>query len=533
MKNSKPTNVIETRHLSSPPMVKNPSFSDIMNRDFYIKEMVDGKSENTGISRGWGESTIRQRLTYFNNTFLPALNDMFGKNTPVKNLKEEDYDRLLDYLATQRKRGEGTRARDDRYIYLVLEAAYIAGNIPFNSYRGKSFYTVKDEERQISPTLLKHLTPRQSLLIFRHLTKNPATEIGENIGLFLMQTIGLRNNEAAGVDFGDVRQLSTGKYAMFIYKTAEENRNTRKGGGKSWNAVRDLTLLDVTILFLKQRKEFLKKEILSKNIRDRDGNIIRDVKKLPIACRGKDYATPCSSRDLSVAGKPILMAAHITEVELREIDKYMQSKMFAAEGWDDKDPTTYLFRRSYATDLRLLGVPLSMRKYIIGHKIDDSMDKRVSYENEDKLQEVYDYIKRHYLNRLFGEDLNWKQKSIEDLADYINMVETTGRIGVVTSNAVIDVGGGQTVLLDVEAQQPTGMYEIELELIPTGSSQDSNKNTKSRKLLRVKSTNSYSNRKPSQYVDTTQNDLNLYCKELNKLVNDGTELELEKRVKRK
>lgn len=509
---------IEQEYLSNPPQ-NPPTFADVLNRDIFIPEKQGKEIVNIGIGRGWNEeSTIKKRKSYFNNTFLPALNKMFGRNTPISTLTEQDYNKLLDKLAEKRTRNEKTRARDDRFIFLVLEAAAIKGDIAFNEYRGKSLYTPTDIERQVSPTLLKSLTPTQDMLIYRFATMDPATPHGELLGVFLMHMTGVRNGEAAGADFGDIRALTSGVSILSINKTAMQNTNERQLSGKTWNAVRDLPLKDIAVKFLGERRAFLEQEIAKGYVRDENGDVVRDVNRLPIACRGTNYATPCSPNDLSRVGKQVLMAAKVSDAEFRELDRYVKLGMYDEEGWDDKDPTSYVFRRSYATHLRLLGIPDSTRKYLIGHNTDDRLDTRMSYENEDKLNAIHELLKYHPINWLFHNNQAWEERSIDALSK--PMAGKPNRLPheVVSSNAVYRIKGtGETIVFDVEALQAIDSIEIEIKQV-------SPQPTKKPVSFCARTTGT--KRKAEQHVNTSRKNVETYLRTLNKLVKHNIKLKV-------
>lgn len=508
---------IDSRHLSMPPQPQNPTFADVLNRYVFIKEKQGSKTVNAGIGRGWKEkSTINKVKSYFNNTFLVEMNKMFGRNRALSTLGEQDFDRLLDLLGTLRERNDDTRARDDRYIYLVLEAAANHGAITYNEYRGKSLRTAIDVERQVSPTLLKSLTPVQDLLVYRFVTENPETVHGEVLGIFLMHMFGLRNGEAAGADFGDIRKLSSGIYSLFIWKTAMLSSNERQFSGKTWNAVRDLPMIKIAELFINKRRAFLEQEVAAGHVKDINGELVHDVNKLPIACRGINYGIPCSANDLTRVGKRVLMAAKVSDAEFRDLDRYVKLGMFDEDGWDDKDPTSYLLRRSYATHLRLLGVPDSTRKYLIGHNTDDQQDTRVSYENEDKLNAVHEFLRQHPLNWLFQDDEAWGVKSVEQLTTKVRGTVINLPNEVISADTVIQIHGtGKEAWIDVEALQAIGTLQIEMKVLSQADKA---------KPVQYSASSTGVKRKPDQHVDTSWENNKVYLTTLNRLVRTNRSL---------
>ena len=88
---------------------------------------------------------------------------------------------------------------------------------------------------------------------------NPETEDGVKVGLALMSLSGMRNEEACGINFGDIAELHThpGFYYLRMYKTTVATGNTLKKGGKTRNAPRNIPIPTVLSRFLEERKKFV------------------------------------------------------------------------------------------------------------------------------------------------------------------------------------------------------------------------------------------------------------------------------------
>lgn len=60
----------------------------------------------------------------------------------------------------------------------------------------------------------------------------------------------------------------------------------------------------------------------------------------------------------------------------------LRSRLFQDADIDEKEVTTYLFRRNFATILYGLGLPLSDIQYYLGHDVEDTDTARNHYTNK-------------------------------------------------------------------------------------------------------------------------------------------------------
>ena len=78
--------------------------------------------------------------------------------------------------------------------------------------------------------------------------------------------------------------------------------------------------------------------------------------------------------------------------------------MFQEADIDEKEVTTYLFRRNFATTLYGLGLPLSDIQYYLGHDVEDPDTARSHYVNKDKLLAIKTKLDWHPAYAVLGRE---------------------------------------------------------------------------------------------------------------------------------
>ena len=202
---------------------------------------------------------------------------------------------------------------------------------------------------------------------------------GGIVGLAVMFFVGVRENEACGLCFKDIKEMKhhPGTYYLDVgYETTKINSNDLKGGGKTRNAPRRLVLLPEQYEFLKKRMEYVEHQT---------GSSCLD---LPIVCRGDRFDVRCSTIDLSVEGRRFFkdvmkmreseIAATSTEMVLNENGEFYE-----------EDPTTYFLRRNAATRLYVHDLSIEECQYFMGHDIESARFLRSDFSDEDMLYSIY------------------------------------------------------------------------------------------------------------------------------------------------
>ncbi len=70
----------------------------------------------------------------------------------------------------------------------------------------------------------------------------------------------------------------------------------------------------------------------------------------------------------------------------------------------EKDPTTYLLRRNFATHLYTLGIPTEWCQYYMGHLIENDILKRSDFNDEGFLYQMALLLGKHPFNQILNSD---------------------------------------------------------------------------------------------------------------------------------
>ena len=210
----------------------------------------------------------------------------------------------------------------------------------------------------------------------------------------------VRNNEACGLNYGDIIEMSEhpGCYYLQVTKTTMINSNRLKAGGKTYNAPRRLPIVTELKSFLLNRMNYLSHFLhfpLTKN-----GVKFKSVLDLPIVCRGDNYTQRCSAADLTKVGKYFLsQQVGISKNRMAGLEMCIYNDVGTDFDLGEKDITTYVLRRNMATHLYVLGLSEIECQYYMGHKIENTSLKRTDFNNERLLYEIWRKIQNHPLNK--------------------------------------------------------------------------------------------------------------------------------------
>lgn len=348
------------------------------------------------------ESTNDTYMDFYNNSIFPYVN--YGK--PIESFN-------IDYVEDLIKKIQEKNEYKDTTIYSTIRHLmydpcksffneFDPDNNPFEinpSDFGRSGSEGENTESAIL-SIVKSLTVKEEKKAFHILLADPMTDKGEYLGLAIMFFTACRNNEACGLNYGDILEMINypGCYYVQITKSVEYRTNTLKSGGKTQNAFRRLPLVSVFKEYLEQRIQFLNSKVqfpLKEN-----GNIYQTVYDLPIACRGDRYGTRCNSDDLTIAGKVFLRnEVGIKKSRIAGIMVNMAEDKDTEYDLGEKDVTTYLLRRNMATHLYTLGFTVLESQYFMGHKMEGTPLKRSDFGDETFLYEMWVKIQNHPLNQ--------------------------------------------------------------------------------------------------------------------------------------
>lgn len=355
------------------------------------------------VCRHWSAPiTKKTYLKDYKKYVLPYLNDL-----PLKDCSRSDFDRCLELLPkTKKEEGLAYNLGVERHIKWiikkVLEAAEKNEVCPDILWGTDYSFSLDVTEETLNANELVKL--RKSFLISEEV--NIARMIlwdheqsGEKFGLALMFALGLRNNEACGIKFGDIQpfRCDGSRYYMRVYSSTAIDSNEERFGGKTGNMPRFIPIPGVLLRLLLRRRVYLYNLIVSggTSINGRlEASVISDqevehlIDNLPIACNGDAYTVACSARVLTQAAKQLLKSVNVEQQILSLIDREFRRPGRTEDGIKEKEPTAYLFRRNLATHLYLLGLTESQIQYIMGHDIEDENEERSFFRNEEKLYAI-------------------------------------------------------------------------------------------------------------------------------------------------
>lgn len=216
----------------------------------------------------WDPGTRKKFESKYNNIILPAL-----KNHNEKTIREytrEDYIEAIEYIKAcgYKKKGIVHRYSNSsikefkKLIYYVVHFASSHG-LCDNVLRDTSFFAaIPKEEQEIEARvrLKKSLTVMQEKELYKHVMMD-IEEDGAIVALLLMWALGLRNAEACGLNYGDIKQLEGHPdcYAAWIYKSTKIKSNELQSGGKTYNTGRIIPIPERVFDFLLERKKLVEK----------------------------------------------------------------------------------------------------------------------------------------------------------------------------------------------------------------------------------------------------------------------------------
>ena len=386
------------------------------------------------------ESTNDAYMDFYNNNIFPYVN--YGK--PVESFDIDYVDDLI------KKIQEKNEYRDSTIYSTIRHLMYDPCKCFFNEFYPENnpfeinptdFRRGGDgSESQASAILsiVKSLTVEEEKKAFQILLADPRTDKGEYLGLAVMFFTACRNNEACGLNYGDILEMINYPNCFYIQitKSVEYRTNTLKSGGKTQNAFRRLPLVSVFKEYLDERIDFLTSKVQFPL--EETGNVYQTVYDLPIVCRGNKYGTRCNSDDLTIAGRRFLRdEVGIKKSRIAGIMVSISEDKDTEYDLGEKDVTTYLLRRNMATHLYTLGFTVLESQYFMGHKMEGSALKRSDFGDETFLYEMWKKIQSHPLNheqnRIYNcnKNLSLKNQSkvklfidSKEISDYLIQVDT-------------------------------------------------------------------------------------------------------------
>lgn len=320
--------------------------------------------------RGWGKTTAKEYESSYINKICVSLRN--HDQTPIDRYTFEDYEHAISKIRRQGYVSDGgyiqqyEPATIDRFRYLiqtVVETAadnYYCLNVFAANSSGRNSAGVSHKNGKIIP---RSISPRAEVKASEELLTNPL-QSGEYMGLAAMFCFGLRNAEACGLNYGDIKFFRDipGCWVAWVYKTTKIDTSDLQSGGKTPNADRVVALPDRYVQLVLARKQRLK-ELLPEDV---------NVDLLPISCKGDNYFQRCSADDITQAAKTLFHAIGITQEQLHkaymDMQQGNQDALLEHNGEPlEKDFTAYVFRRISATAMACVGLNEMEIASQIGH----------------------------------------------------------------------------------------------------------------------------------------------------------------------
>lgn len=365
------------------------------------------------IREGWNDKTLREYLLDYENIIIPAMKETEFGLSDLGMMSQDDLEEVL-YVIGRNRENEGeepyvetTMDHFRRIIWLVYKAGFINKHYEDRlGFERSGLYG--NEKTAISRArfniLRKSLTMEEEKRVAEWFMENldPATSPGELYGILLMFTLGLRNSESCGIVFKNISKFQRRSYSCaFITTSLDSDTGKRKVGGKTDNMPRIIPVYDFLRDIIQARKEAIIRYLSDSGVQSPE--IV--VENYPITCKGLDFSRNAVSKDLTETGGSLLRELLEGNYDLRSelVSQELFRERLKSEMVDEKDSTTYLFRRNFASGLFGLGFDNNQIHYLMGHVIDDYSDRREYYSNADRQDDLRAVFDKHPLRVFFKE----------------------------------------------------------------------------------------------------------------------------------
>lgn len=349
------------------------------------------------IAKYWNADTRKKHEREYNNIILPALKNHNDKS--IKEYTKEDFEEAIELIKESGYEREGVRRQYaessihnfENLIYYVVFQSSVYGLCDNVLWGTRFVLELPDEEGELEErvVLKKSLTIEQEKRFAREVMSDPS-EDGPVLALLLMWALGLRNGETCGLNYGDIKPLEGHPecFVAWVYKSTKVKSAELQSGGKTYNTGRIVPVPDIVKAFLDERKKMIT-EVLKYQGRE-DIN----VDTLPICCDGvidhdnDDYTGRCKADQVTAAAHVVFEKAGITSKQVAYLDAEL-SEGNTAKILKEKEPTAYLLRRNYATQMCILGLSNSEMQYLIGHDVEDAYESRNEYVDSDRIYSMF------------------------------------------------------------------------------------------------------------------------------------------------
>lgn len=344
----------------------------------------------------WNSNTKKKNESSYENIILPALKD--HNDRTISEYCKDDFEEAINIIRRNGYINNGvhyfysdtTIKNFEKLIYYVVFFAACRGlceNVLWGSRFELDVPTAQEKVIE-KVKLKKSLTAKQEKKLVKLLLADVDAP-GEWIAVLLMLGMGLRNAEACGLNYGDIKQLEEypDDTVAWIYKTTIPETSTLQSSGKTWNAGRIIPVPQKIVEYLCERKQLVKTHIESMGVEE-----AVNIEQLPIVCKGyptayDNYKKRASARDVTNTARTVFQEIEMEAKQLAFLEaELVQEKL--DDVVNEKDATAYLLRRNYATHLQILGFNIAEIQYLIGHDVEDAYESRNEFVDESRIHKM-------------------------------------------------------------------------------------------------------------------------------------------------
>ena len=214
------------------------------------------------ISLYWNSTTKEKHDREYNNTILPALEN--HNDILLSEYTKEDFKRAIEIIKEKGYEQNGIRKQYSvssiqNFEYLIYAVVFQSSVVGIcEDVLWDTRFAINNQEESIEAQeiesrvrIKKSLSVLQEKSLLRAVTKR-INEDGAIVALLLMLGLGLRNAEACGLNYGDIKLIEgyEGCYVAWIYKSTRIESNELQSGGKTINTGRIVPVPKKIMIFL-------------------------------------------------------------------------------------------------------------------------------------------------------------------------------------------------------------------------------------------------------------------------------------------
>lgn len=452
-------------------------FPDVF--DSVIKRYHEGYTDTEGVYHKpeWNDETTHTYVDCINSIMecCPVLSEK-----PISEITDEDFDNIANELRKRRQKNGDFYSTSTfmKWIYLIritfIEAERLG--ICKDKLYGTFYETPVSIEKIRTQSLKKYksLTPFQEIKAKMILEKkiNDAIDRGECvpgtlIGLYIDLDTGARPGELCGIRYGREyeNELDASVHELELIETNVRDKRDTKPSGKSSNAPRKMPINNKTHDLIARCKKNVKKNILEnwdKYIvehpdlaeagKDNLDSYIDD--KLFIVCSGTNIFRTCTPKEIAETARELFKEIGFDGYYLYLIRTEMdEDDPFAIQYYIGyKDPTCYLLRRNFATQMSLAGCTDTEIEYLMGHEVVDDQETRNMLSSPEHILKI---ARRMRLRPLFAYN---EERLPVNVIRPMEMEQTSGE-----QEYVFTVEPNAVAMLQIDTKEPREELEITVE----------------------------------------------------------------------